>query len=413
MLRAMLNWIWAAFFLIAFVVAGWNAAFGGRPDALKDVVAALFDSSKTGFEIALGLTGVMSLWLGLMKIAEKGGITEMIAAAVGPLFQRLFPGIPSGHPATGAIVMNRSANMLGLDNAATPLGLKAMKELQSLNPEPERATDEMVLFMVMNASSVTLVPISIMTFRAQLGAANPADVFVPIVIATYVADLSGLLLVASIQKLNLWNRVVVGWLGTLTLAVGALVWHFSHLPPDAVAQQSGILANAVLIALIASFLVAGARRKVPLYETFIEGAKEGFNVAVGIVPYLVAMLVAVGVLRASGALEAFLGAIRSGVGALHLDARWVDGMPTALIKPLSGGGARGMMVETMKTLGADSFGGRLACIIQGSTETTFYVLAVYFGSVGVKKTRHALPCALASEVVGVLAAIAVTYLFFG
>src|SRR5215510_9814470 len=305
MLRAMLNWIWAAFFLIAFVVAVWQAAVGGKPDALKDVVQALFDSSKTGFEIALGLTGVMSLWLGLMKIAERAGVTELIATAVGPLFRRLFPGIPPGHAASGAIVMNRSANMLGLDNAATPLGLKAMKELQSLNPYPDRATDEMVLFMVMNASSVTLVPISIMTFRAQLGAKNPADVFVPILIATYIADLSGLLLVAAIQKLNLWNRTVVAWLGTLTLAVAGLVWHFSRLAPDAVAQQSGVLANAILIALIASFLVAGARRKLPLYETFIEGAKEGFNVAIGIVPYLVAMLVAVGALRASGALEAF------------------------------------------------------------------------------------------------------------
>ena len=413
MLRAMLNGIWAAFFLIAFAVAVWQAAVGGKPDALKDVVQSLFDSSKTGFEIALGLTGVMSLWLGLMKIAERAGVTELIATAVGPLFRRLFPGIPPGHPATGAIVMNRSANMLGLDNAATPLGLKAMKELQSLNPEPDRATDEMVLFMVMNASSVTLVPISIMTFRAQLGAANPADVFVPILIATFIADLSGLLLVAAIQKINIWNRVVMAWLGSLTVAVAGLVWHFSRLAPDQVAQQSAVLANAILLALIASFLIAGIRRKLPVYETFVEGAKEGFQVAIGIVPYLVAMLVAVGALRASGALEAFLGAIKGTVGQLNMDTRWVDAMPTALIKPLSGGGARGMMVDTMKAMGADSFAGRLSCVIQGSTETTFYVLAVYFGSVGVKKTRHALGCALFSELVGVLAAIAVTYLFFG
>jgi spore maturation protein SpmA len=412
MLRAMLNWIWAAFFLIAFIVAIWQAS-SGKPDVLQAVVASLFDSSKTGFEIAIGLTGVMSLWLGLMKIAEKGGVTDMIAWAVGPLFRRLFPGIPAGHPATGAIVMNRSANMLGLDNAATPLGLKAMKELQSLNPDPDRATNDMVLFMVMNASSVTLVPISIMTFRAQLGAKNPADVFVPILIATFISDLSGLLIVAAIQRLNLWNRVVLAWLGTLTLAVVGLVWHFSRLAPADVAQQSGVLANAVLIALVTSFLLAGARRELPLYETFIEGAKEGFGVAIGIVPYLVAMLVAVGVLRASGTLEAFLGAIKAGVSQLSLDTRWVDAMPTALIKPLSGGGARGMMVETMKVMGADSFAGRLSCVIQGSTETTFYVLAVYFGSVGVRKTRHALGCALAAELIGVLAAIGVTYLFFG
>jgi spore maturation protein SpmA len=407
-----LNWIWAAFFIIAFATALVSAFVLGKPDVMQSVVAALFDSSKTGFEIAIGLTGVMSLWLGLMKVAEKGGVTELIAKAVGPLFARLFPGIPAGHPASGAIVMNRSANMLGLDNAATPLGLKAMKELQSLNPTPDTASDEMVLFMVMNASSVTLVPISIMTFRAQLGAANPADVFVPILIATYISDLFGLLLVASIQRINLWNRVVLGWIGALTAVMAGLVWHFSRLDAASVAAQSGLLANTILIGLIASFLIAGAVRKVPFYETFIEGAKEGFQVAIGIVPYLVAILVAVGALRASGALEAFLGAIRAGVNQLSIDSRWVDALPTALIKPLSGGGARGMMVDTMKALGPDSFAGRLSCVIQGSTETTFYVLAVYFGSVGVKKTRHALGCALAAEVSGVVAAIFVTYLFF-
>lgn len=409
----MLNWIWTALFLIAFVAAALAATLGGKPDVLKDVVASLFDSSKTAFEISIGLTGVMSLWLGFMKIAEKGGVTELIARLVGPLFARLFPGIPAGHPATGAIVMNRSANMLGLDNAATPLGLKAMKELQSLNKTPDTASDEMILFMVMNASSVTLVPISIMTFRAQLGAANPADVFVPILIATYIADLIGLLIVATVQRINLFNGVVLGWLGGLTAVMAALVWHFSQLDAAAVALQSGILANVILIGLISSFLIAGALRKIPLYEVFIEGAKEGFQVAIGIVPYLVAILVAVGALRASGALDALLGAIRAGVGQLSLDARWVDALPTALIKPFSGGGARGMMVETMKTMGADSFAGRLSCVIQGSTETTFYVLAVYFGSVGVKKTRHALACALAAEFAGVLAAIGVTYLFFG
>jgi len=408
----MLNWIWAALLLIAFAVAVVAAIAGGKPEALQAVVTALFDSAKTGFEISLGLTGIMTLWLGLMKIAEKGGITELIARAVGPLFRRLFPGIPEGHPASGAIVMNRSANMLGLDNAATPLGLKAMKELQSLNPVPDTATNDMVLFMVMNASSVTLVPISILTFRAQLGAANPADVFVPILIATYISDLFGLLLVASIQRLNLWNPVVLGWIGGLTALMAGLVWHFSRLDPAAVATQSAILANSILIGLISTFLLAAAWRRVPMYEVFIEGAKEGFQVAIGIVPYLVAILVAVGALRASGALDALLNAIRAGVGQLSIDTRWVDALPTALIKPFSGGGARGMMVETMKTMGPDSFAGRLSCVIQGSTETTFYVLAVYFGSVGVKKTRHALPCALAAETMGVLAAIAVTYLFF-
>src|SRR5580765_6072150 len=408
----MLNWIWAAFFLIAFVTAAVAAFALGKPDVMGAVVASLFDSSKTGFEIAIGLTGVMSLWLGLMRIAEKGGVTELIARIVGPLFARLFPGIPAGHPASGAIVMNRSANMLGLDNAATPLGLKAMKELQSLNPTPDTASNDMILFMVMNASSVTLVPISIITFRAQLGAANPADVFVPILIATYISDLFGLLLVASIQRINLWNRVVLAWLGALTAAMAGLVWYFSRLDTAAVAAQSALLANTILIGLITSFLVAGALRRIPLYETFIEGAKEGFQVAIGIVPYLVAILVAVGALRASGALDALLNGIRAAVSPLSIDTRWVDALPTALIKPFSGGGARGMMVDTMKAMGADSFAGRLSCVIQGSTETTFYVVAVYFGSVGIKKTRDALACALAADTVGVIGAIAVTYLFF-
>lgn len=409
----MLNWIWAAFFVIAFVAAIVAAATGTNPDAMKAVVGSLFDSSKTAFEISIGLTGVMALWLGLMRIAEKGGVTELIARIVGPLFRRLFPGIPAGHAASGAIVMNRSANMLGLDNAATPLGLKAMKELDSLNPTPGTASNEMILFMVMNASSVTLVPISIMTFRQQLGAANPADVFVPILIATYISDIFGLLLVAAIQRINIFNGVVLAWLGGLTAIMAGLVWHFSQLSHEQVAVQSGLLANSILIFLIGTFLVAGLSKKQPVYEHFVDGAKEGFQVAVGIIPYLVAMLVAVGALRASGALEALLTAIKSGVMQLNMDTRWVDALPTALIKPLSGGGARGMMIDTMKAMGADSFAGRLSCVIQGSTETTFYVLAVYFGSVGVKNSRYALAVALAAETVGVIAAIGVSYLFFG
>jgi spore maturation protein SpmA len=408
----MLNWIWLAFFVIAFIAAGYQAFVLGRPDALRDVVAALFDSAKTGFEIAIGLTGVMSLWLGLMRVGERGGVVEGIARAFRPLFRRLFPGIPDGHPAGGAIIMNRSANVLGLDNAATPLGLKAMKELQSLNPEPDRATDAMILFMVMNASSVTLLPVTIFTFRAQLGAADPTDVFVPILIATYCSDMCGLLVTAAVQKINLWNRVVIGWLGLFTVLVAGIVWWFLRLPPEAVAPQSALIANTLLLGIIVLFLAAGAWKKAPVYEVFIEGAKDGFQVAVGIIPYLVAILVAVGALRASGALDAFLGAIKHAVGLFAIDSRWVDAMPTALIKPLSGGGARGMMVETMKTFGPDSFPGRLSCVIQGSTETTFYVLAVYFGSVGIKKTRHALPCALVAEVTGVIASIFVCYLFF-
>jgi len=408
----MLNWIWPAFFLIAFLAALIQAVFFHRPDVFHDVVASLFDSAKTGFEISIGLTGVMSLWLGVMKIGERGGVIESIARLVSPLFRRLLPGIPEGHPAAGAIVMNLSANVLGLDNAATPLGLKAMKELQSLNPEPDRATDEMIMFMVINASSLTLLPVSIFTFRAQLGAKDPTDVFVPILIATYCSVMCGILLTALVQRLNLWNRVVIGWFATLTAVVGGAVWYFSRLDADSLSRQSGLIANVLLLGVIVLFLSAGARARVPLYETFIEGAKEGFGVAVGIIPYLVAILTGVGALRASGALDALLGVIRHGVSLLSLDTRWVDAMPTALIKPFSGGGARGMMVDAMKHFGADSFVGRLVCVIQGSTETTFYVLAVYFGSVGVKKTRYALPCALAAETTGVIAAIFVSYFFF-
>jgi len=413
MLPPMLNWIWAAFFVVAFAAAVVQAVAFGRPEVFRDVVGALFDSAKTGFEIALGLTGVMSLWLGLMRIGERGGVVEAIARAFRPLFRRLFPGLPDGHPAAGAIVMNLSANALGLDNAATPLGLKAMRELQTLNREPDRATDEMILFMVINASSVTVLPMAIFTFRAQLGAADPTDVFVPILIATYCSTVCGLLVTAAVQRLNLWNRVVVGWLGLLTAVVGGLVWYFARLDAAEVGRQSALLANAILLAVVVLFLAAGARRRVPLYETFVEGAKDGFQVAVGIIPYLVAILVAVGALRASGALEALLGSVRAGVSALALDTRWVDALPVALIKPLSGSGARGLMVETMKTLGPDSFAGRLACVIQGSTETTFYILAVYFGSVGVKRTRHALGCGLAADAAGVVAAVLVCYLFFG
>ena len=413
MLPPMLNWIWAAFFVVAFAAAIVQAVFLGRPEVFHDIVGALFDSSKTGFEIALGLTGVMSLWLGLMRIGESAGVVEGIARAVRPLFRRLFPGIPEGHPAAGAIVMNLSANALGLDNAATPLGLTAMRELQALNPTPDRATDEMILFMVINAASVTVLPMTIFTFRAQLGAKDPTDVFVPILIATYCSQMCGLLVTATVQRINLWNRVVLGWLALLTAGVGGLVWYFSRLDAVEVGRQSALLANGLLLSVIILFLAAGARRKLPLYETFVEGAKQGFQVAVGIVPYLVAILVAVGVLRASGVLDALLGGIRAGVGALHVDTRWVDALPTALIKPLSGSGARGMMVETMKTLGPDSFAGRLGCVIQGCTETTFYILAVYFGSINVKNTRHALGCGLAADAAGVVAAILVCYLFFG
>jgi spore maturation protein SpmA len=409
----MLNWIWAAFFLIAFVVAIWQAAVGGKPDVLKDVVSSLFDSSKTGFEISLGLTGVMSLWLGLMKIAEKGGVTEFIAWAVGPLFRRLFPGIPDGHPATGAIVMNRSANMLGLDNAATPLGLKAMKELQELNPQPDTASNDQILFLVVNCAAVTVIPTAIMTYRAQLGAADPTDVFIPLLIATFCSVMTGILVTARVQKLRLGNRVTLAYLGGLTLFVGLLVLYCATLDKETLERRTTVAANVLIFSLIVGFLLLAVRRRVPLYEVFVEGAKEGFTVAVGIIPYLVAMLVAVGVLRASGVLDQVLGAARWAVGGIGVDARWVDALPVALVRPLSGSGSRGLVIETMKTFGADSFAGRLACVIQGSTETTFYVLAVYFGSVGIKKTRHAIACGLTAELAGFLGAVGVSYLFWG
>ena len=408
----MLNWIWAAFIFVAFLTALGRAATGDA-EGFRAIVGALFESAKTAFEIALGLTGVMALWLGMMRVGEKGGVVEGIARLFGPLFRRIFPGVPAGHPAAGAMVMNMAANVMGLDNAATPLGLKAMKELQALNPEPDRATDDMIMFLVINASSITVLPVTIFTFRAQLGAADPTDVFVPILIATWCSTFAGLVVTGLVQRLKLWQPVVLGWIGLLTALVAGLVAHFARLPEAEVARQAAILANFLVLAVVVLFLAAAARRRAPLFETFVEGAKEGFQVAVSIIPYLVAMLVAVGALRASGALDFLLDGVRAGVTGLGLDARWVDGLPTALMKPLSGSGARGLMIDTMKTLGPDSFGGRLACVIQGSTETTFYVLAVYFGSVGVKRTRHAVGCALAAEAAGVIAAIAVSYLFFG
>lgn len=408
---AMLNGIWAAFFLVAFLAA-LGQAVAGRPDVFRDVLGAAFDSAKTGFEIALGLTGVMCLWLGIMRVGEKGGVMEAIARLFRPLLLRLFPGVPAGHPAHGAIVMNISANMLGLDNAATPLGLKAMKELQTLNDQAERATDAMIMFLMINVSSVTLLPVTIFTYRAQLGAVDPTDVFVPILIATYCSTLCGLLVTAAVQKLRLGQPVVLAYLGGMTLLIGGLVAYFASLDAAAVERQSAVLANFLILLVIAAFLTAGLRKRVPVFETFVEGAKEGFQVAVSIIPFLVGMLVAVGMLRASGALDFLLDALRAGVSGLGLDTRWVDGLPTGLMKPLSGSGARGLMIETMKNFGPDSFAGRLACVIQGSTETTFYVLAVYFGSVGVRKTRYALPCGLAADAAGVVAAIFVCYLFF-
>jgi len=407
-----LDRLWAGFFLVAFGAAVFQSLALGRPGVWADMVGAAFESARTAFEIALGLTGVMCLWLGVMKIGERGGAVDLLARAFGPLLARLFPSIPSGHPATGSIVMNMAANMLGLDNAATPLGLKAMKELQALNPDPETATDDQILFLVLNTSAVTVIPVAIFTYRATLGAADPTDVFLPLLIATTCSTLAGLVVTAAVQRLRLADPVVLAYLGGLVAIVGGLAAWFARLDREAVERHSSLIGNFLIFGVIIAFMVLGLRRHIPLYETFVDGAKEGFGVAVGIIPYLVAMLVAIGILRASGSLDLVLDAARWAVGGLGLDARWVDGLPTALVRPLSGAGARGMMIETMKTHGADSFAGRLVCVIQGSTETTLYVLAVYFGAVGVRRTRHAVGCGLAADLAGFLGAVLVTYLFF-
>jgi spore maturation protein SpmA len=408
-----LNAIWAAFFLAAFLAGLHQWLVLGNSQVWAQMVAAAFDMAKTAFEVSLGLTGVMCLWLGFMKLGERGGAVTFLGRAVDPLFRRLFPGIPAGHPAGPSIVMNMSANMLGLDNAATPLGLKAMRELQELNPEKDTATDDMILFLVINTSAVTVIPVAIMTYRAQLGAKDPTDVFLPLLIATYCSTLAGLLVTAWVQKLRLRDPVVVAYVGALTALVGGIVAWASRLDRATLEAHAGFFSNFVIFGLILSFVALAAWRRVPVYEAFVEGAKEGFQVAVGIIPYLVAMLVAIGILRASGALDRVLDVVRWAVTSLGLDTRWVDALPVGLVRPLSGSGSRGLVIETMKTFGADSFAGRLACVIQGSTETTFYILTVYFGSVGIRKWRHAVPCGLAAELVGFVAAVMVSYLFFG
>ncbi len=409
----MLNKIWGAFFLVAFLVGVVKSVFFGEYQVWAAMVSASFDLAKAGFEIALGLTGVMCLWLGIMRLGEKGGAVDLMARAFGPLLRRLFPGIPDGHPATGSIVMNMAANMLGLDNAATPLGLKAMKELQELNPEPEEASDDQILFLVLNTSAVTVIPITIFVYRAQMGAADPTDIFIPMLIATFCSTMVGLVVTATVQRLRLWDPVILAYLGGLSSLILGMILYFSRLDRETMELQSSVLSNFVIFSIIVSFVFLAARRKLPLYEVFVDGAKDGFKVAVTIIPYLVAMLVAIGIVRASGALDFLLDGVRWAVAQMGLDTRWVEGLPTALMRPLSGSGARGMMLETMEVHGADSFAGRLVSVIQGSTETTFYVLAVYFGSVGIRRTRHALGCGLAADVAGVVAAILVCYLFFG
>lgn len=407
-----LNYIWIAFFIVAFVMALAKLVFMGDYDVFPAMMNSTFDSSKTAFEISLGLTGVLSLWLGIMKIGEKGGMVNALARLLSPVFSKLFPDIPKGHPVTGSIFMNIAANMLGLDNAATPLGLKAMEQLQQLNPKKDTATNPMIMFLVLNTSGLTLIPVSIMVYRAQMGAAQPTDIFIPILLATFFSTISGIIVTSLYQRINLLNRVMLLTVGGMCTAVAAIIWGFGQLDKDQMNIVSTTVANILLMTIIVGFILAGVRKKVNVYDAFIEGAKEGFQTAVRIIPYLVAILVGIGVFRASGAMDMIIGVVKWTVSALGGNTDFVGALPTALMKPLSGSGARGMMVDAMTTYGADSFVGRLSCVFQGSTDTTFYILAVYFGSVGIRYTRHAVACGLLADLAGVIAAIAICYMFF-
>ncbi len=407
-----LNYIWIAFFVIAFVIAVVKLLFMGDFEVFPAMMDSTFASSKTAFEISLGLTGVLSLWLGIMKIGEKGGVVNALARLLSPVFVRLFPEIPKGHPVTGSIFMNIAANMLGLDNAATPLGLKAMEQLQDLNKKKDTATNPMIMFLVLNTSGLTLIPVSIMVYRAQMGAAQPTDIFVPILLATFFSTLAGIIITSLYQRINLFNRTMLLTLGGACVLVSAIIWGFSQMDKDQVNIVSTTVANILLMLIIIGFILSGVRHKVNVYDAFIEGAKDGFQTAVRIIPYLVAILVGIGVFRASGAMDMLIDGIKWTVAAVGGDTDFVGALPTALMKPLSGSGARGMMVDAMTTYGADSFIGRLSCVFQGSTDTTFYILAVYFGSVGIRYTRHAVACGLLADLAGILSAIAICYMFF-
>lgn len=408
-----LNYIWIAFFLIAFVVAVVKLLFLGDTSVFPAIMDSTFDTSKTAFEISLGLTGVLALWLGIMRVGEQGGVVRAIARVLGPVFQKLFPEIPKNHPVVGNIFMNLSANMLGLDNAATPLGLKAMEGLQELNTKKDTASNSMIMFMVLNTSGLTIIPVSILVYRAQMGAAAPTDVFVPILLATFFSTIAGIIVTSLYQRINLFNRTLLLTLGGLSAAVAGIIWGFSRLDGAMMNLVGTTAANVLLFIIIICFLLAGIKQRVNVYEAFVEGAKGGFETAVRIIPYLVAMLVGIGVFRASGAMDWLIEGVEWLVRLTGFDAEWVGALPTAIMKPLSGSGARGMMVDAMQTYGADSFVGRLSCIFQGSTDTTFYILAVYFGSVGIRHTRHAVTCGLLADLAGIIAAIGICYLFFG
>lgn len=407
-----LNYIWIAFFLIAFVVAIGKLVIGGDTAVFTEIINASFASAKTGFEISLGLTGILSLWLGIMKIGEKGGVIQAFARLAAPVFSKLFPDIPRDHPVTGSIFMNLSANLLGLDNAATPMGLKAMQQLQELNPNKESASNSMVMFLCINASGLTLTPITIMMYRAQLGAANPSDVFLPIMLATFTSTLVAILAVCVRQKINILQRNLILFFGGLGLFIGGLVWLFNSMEQEQVSLYSTLFANTLLFTIICGFIISGMRKKINVYDAFIEGAKEGFQTAITIIPYLVAILVGIGVFRASGAMDFIIQGVRFGIASIGLNTDFVEALPTMLMKPLSGSGARGMMLDAMNTYGADSFVGRLSSIVQGSCDTTFYVVALYYGSVGIRNTRYTVQCALLADLAGAIAAIAMAYLFF-
>ena len=407
-----LNYIWIGFFIIAFVVGLAKVIFMGDTDVFTTMMNSTFASAEAAFKISIGLTGALSLWLGVMRIGEQGGVINMLSRVLSPVFSKLFPSIPKGHPATGSIFMNIAANMLGLDNAATPLGLKAMEQLQTLNKDKDTASNEMIMFLVLNTSGLTLIPVSIMVYRVQAGALQPTDIFIPILIATFFSTLAGIIITSIYQRINLFNKTILLTFGGMLAVVCGLIWGLGQLDKDTMNKVSTLSANIILMSIIICFILAGVRKRINVYDAFIEGAKEGFNTAIRIIPYLVAMLVAIAVFRASGAMDVLIGSIRWLIASLGVDARFVDALPTAIMKPLSGSGARGMMVDAMNTYGADSFVGRLTCIFQGSTDTTFYILAVYFGSVGIRKTRHAVACGLLADLAGVIAAIAIAYFFF-
>ena len=407
-----LNYIWIGFILIAFVVALCRLIFYADTEVFTSIISSTFDSAKTGFEISIGLTGILSLWLGLMKIGEKAGLIQRFAKLASPVFSKLFPELPRDHPATGSIFINFSANLLGLDNAATPIGLKAMQQLQELNPTKDTASNSMIMFLCINASGLTIIPITIMMYRAQFNAANPSDVFLPILLTTFFSTLVAIISVCIMQKINVFQKNLLLFFGSMIVFIAGLMWLFRSMNQQQISLYSTLFANILLFSIICGFIFSGLQKKINVYDTFIEGAKEGFKTAINIIPYLIAIFVAVGIFRASGAMDFVINGIRAGVVMIGLDTRFVEGLPTIFMKPLSGSGARGMMLDAMNTFGADSFAGRLSCLVQGSVDTTFYVVAVYFGSISIKKTRYTIPCALIADFAGAVAAILMTYLFF-